>query len=564
MSEITKITVQDKEYSFPAGTSYREVVRQIPGGEKALLVLENNRLRELSRTPKTGANVRFVTYRDSDGQKAYRRTLCLMMLKAIDEVTEHDPDYAVTVRFSIDRSFYCTLAKPEKTTEDFLAKVEARMRQIHEQARPIKKITVSTEEAIRIFEKKGLKDKVELFRYRMSSATNLYELDGFVDYYYGYMLDNTSQVGLFALKKYETGFLMMQPNVSGRMFHSEDIREEEQLELFPVGSRKMVFDVQMGSKNWGKKVGLQDVGDLNNRIVRDGAKHLILLQEAYHEQQIAAIASRIAENPQIRFVMIAGPSSSSKTTFSHRLSTQLAVHGIVPHPIPVDDYFVDRDNTPRHPDGSFNFECLEAIDVVQFNKDMLALLEGQEVEMPTFNFKAGKREYKGKKLRLGEGDIMVIEGIHCLNDALSYALPSENKFKIYISALTQLSVDEHDPIPTTDGRLIRRIVRDDRTRGAGAAATIAMWPSVRMGEENYIFPYQDSADVVFNSALIYELAVLKVYAQPLLFGIDKDAPEYPEAKRLLKFLDYFVPISSEEIPKNSLVREFIGGSCFDV
>jgi uridine kinase len=320
----------------------------------------------------------------------------------------------------------------------------------------------------------------------------------------------------------------------------------------------------MGSKQWGAKVGLRDVGDLNDRIVSAGPMQLILLQEAYHEQKIAEIAKQIVENPDRRIVMIAGPSSSSKTTFSHRLSAALAIYGITPHPIPVDDYFVDREKTPKDADGNYNFECLEAIDVEQFNKDMLGLIEGKEVELPTFNFKTGKREYKNKKLKLGTGDIMVIEGIHCLNDALSYALPAESKFKIYISALTQLSVDNHDPIPTTDGRLIRRIVRDARTRGTGAAATIAMWPSVRRGEEDNIFPFQESADVVFNSALIYELAVLKVYAEPLLFGIDRSSPEYIEAKRLLKFLDYFVPISSEQIPMNSLVREFIGGSCFDV
>lgn len=262
--------------------------------------------------------------------------------------------------------------------------------------------------------------------------------------------------------------------------------------------------------------------------------------------------------------MIAGPSSSGKTTFSHRLSIQLAAHGMKPHPIAVDNYFIDREHTPLDEFGEKDFECLEAIDVEKFNADMLALLRGERIELPMFNFKTGKREYRGDFLKLGKDDVLVIEGIHGLNDKLSYALPRENKFKIYISALTMVNIDEHNRIPTTDGRLIRRIVRDARTRGTSAKDTIARWPSVRRGEEKNIFPFQEGADVMFNSALIYELACLKVYAEPLLFGIDKGEPEYLEAKRLLKFFDYFVAVPSEEIPNNSILREFIGGSCFNV
>ena len=262
--------------------------------------------------------------------------------------------------------------------------------------------------------------------------------------------------------------------------------------------------------------------------------------------------------------MIAGPSSSGKTTFSHRLSIQLSAHGLKPHPIAVDNYFVNRAETPLDEEGNYNFECLEAIDVKQFNEDMTALLRGEEVSMPSFNFKTGQREYRGDSLSLGPDDVLVIEGIHCLNDKLSFSLPAESKFRIYISALTQLNIDEHNRIPTTDGRLIRRIVRDARTRGASAKATIAMWNSVRRGEEENIFPYQESADVMFNSALIYELAVLKLYAEPLLFSIQPGEPEYNEAKRLLKFLDYFVGVPSEAIPHNSILREFVGGGCFDV
>ena len=306
------------------------------------------------------------------------------------------------------------------------------------------------------------------------------------------------------------------------------------------------------------------VGDLNDRITREGIRSILLVQEALQEAKISKIAGDIAESGNKKFIMIAGPSSSGKTTFSHRLSVQLMAHGMKPHPIAVDNYFKNREDTPLDEFGEKNYECLEALDVEQFNKDMLALLRGERVEMPVFNFKTGLREYKGDYLELGSEDVLVIEGIHGLNEKLSHALPSKNKYKIYISALTQLNIDEHNRIPTTDGRLIRRIVRDARTRGTSAKETIARWPSVRRGEEANIFPYQEQADVMFNSALVYELACLKLYAEPLLFGIAKSEPEYLEAKRLLKFLDYFVAVPSEEIPKNSLLREFVGGSCFDV
>ena len=303
---------------------------------------------------------------------------------------------------------------------------------------------------------------------------------------------------------------------------------------------------------------------MNSVLSRGELGEMILVQEALMEKKIGDIAAEIAARGNVKFVMIAGPSSSGKTTFSHRLSIQLKTLGMRPHPIAVDDYFVNREDTPKHPDGSYNFETLGAIDVELFNKDMSALLRGEEVELPTFNFKTGYREYKGNKKRLGPEDILVIEGIHGLNDALSHSLPTESKFKIYISALTQLNIDEHNRIPTTDARMLRRIVRDARTRGASATRTIKMWPSVRQGEEENIFPFQESADAMFNSALIYELPLIKQFAEPLLFCVDPDSPEYVEAKRLLKFLDYFLGADCEAVPRNSVLREFIGGSCFKV
>jgi len=315
---------------------------------------------------------------------------------------------------------------------------------------------------------------------------------------------------------------------------------------------------------WGDKLGIDTVGALNDEICKGGLNELILVQEALQESSIADIASDIVKRGGKKFVMIAGPSSSGKTTFSHRLSVQLRTHGLIPHPIAIDDYFVNRDLTPRDENGEYNFECLGAIDVAGFNRDMCALLAGETVELPSFNFKTGLREYRGNLKKLASNDILVIEGIHGLNDALSHSLPMESKYKIYISALTSLNIDEHNRVATTDGRLIRRMVRDARTRGASAQKTLSMWDSVRRGEEENIFPFQESADAMFNSALIYELAVLKQFAEPLLFGMEKDDPEYQEAKRLLKFLEYFLGVSSENLPNNSIIREFVGGSCFNV
>jgi len=330
-----------------------------------------------------------------------------------------------------------------------------------------------------------------------------------------------------------------------------------------VPQRKL-YETLKESNAWAKMLDIPNVGALNDTIAKGEINELILVQEALQERKISEIAVTIKNSQGKKFIMIAGPSSSGKTTFSHRLSIQLKAHGLKPHPIAVDNYFVDRDKTPKDEKGEYNFEILEAIDLEQFNKDMTDLLNGKSVDIPVFNFVSGHREYKGNYLTLGPEDILVIEGIHGLNDALSYSLPRESKFKIYISALTQLNIDEHNRIPTTDGRLIRRMVRDARTRGASAQRTISMWPSVRRGEDENIFPFQEDADVMFNSALIYELAVLKQYAEPILFGIDRNCEEYIEAKRLLKFLDYFITTPSEAIPHNSIIREFVGGSCFKV
>ncbi len=395
-------------------------------------------------------------------------------------------------------------------------------------------------------------DKEKLFSYRRVSRVNLYRINEFEDYYYGYMVPNTSYLKWFELYLFADGFVLQMP------------QKENPTVVPPFEPQRKVFAVLQESNRWSTRLGVNTVGDLNDLIVGKGLGELILVQEALMEKKLAQIAETIAADRRKKIILIAGPSSSGKTSFSHRLSIQLKTYGLNPHPIAVDNYFCDRELAPRDENGNYNFEALECVDVELFNDQMLKLMAGEEVGLPTYNFVTGKQEFRGDTLQLGEEDILVIEGIHCLNDKLSYRLPEDCRYRIYISAMTQLNIDEHNRIPTTDGRLIRRIVRDSRTRGTSAQSTIARWNSVRRGEEENIFPYQESADVVFNSALIYELSVLKAYAEPLLFSVPKDSPEYQEAKRLLKFFDYFLPVASEDIPRNSLLREFIGGSLFPV
>ena len=525
-------------------------------GFLALLVLFNNKPQELHHKIDEDGSLSFITLQDSVGVRAYRRSLSLMMMTAIDELYPGDLDYETSIHFVAGDGLYCTMADPSKRTDAFLKALEEKMHDLVRQALPLKKRNVKTSQARKIFADKGMEDKERLFRFRLTSRTNLYSIGTYEDYYYGYMVYDTSYLKWFELRAFDEGFVLRYPDM--------DPTQDPPYYIKPFKPRLKLFQTQKRSLEWGRNLNLRTVGDLNELIVHGDTKELILLQEAYHEKQIAEIAEEIVSVPDRKFVMIAGPSSSGKTTFSHRLSTQLAVYGLRPHPIAVDNYFVNREDTPKDENGNYNFECLEAIDVETFNKDMSALLAGEKVELPVFNFKTGKREYKGNFRQLKEKDILVIEGIHCLNDKLSFSLPAKSKYRIYISALTQINLDEHNRIATTDGRLIRRIVRDARTRGTSAAATIAMWGSVRYGEENYIFPFQESADVMFNSALLYELSVLKTYAQPLLFGIAPDDRANIEAMRLLKFLDYFMPISQENIPNNSLLREFVGGSCFDV
>lgn len=551
--EMVKVRIGDCVKQYQKGTPYLEIAKEFQKDyeDDIVLVFVDNRLQELAKTLKGDCALRFLTTRDHIGHATYIRSMKLLLVKSIYDVCEHKKDIKVRVHFSVGDGLYCTVDGADVDT-GFLARVKARMRELVGKDIPFLKRSVNTDEAIALFRRHGMYDKEKLFAYRRVSKVNIYSLNEFEDYFYGYMVPSTGCLRYFELYPYDEGFVIQMPV------------KKNPKELKPFRPAKKLFRVLKDSADWGDTQGIETVGDLNDTITRWGALDMILVQEALQEKKIAEIAERISANPEVKFILIAGPSSSGKTTFSHRLSIQLKVNGMTPHPIAVDNFFVEREFTPRDENGDYNFECIEAVDLELFQECMKRLLAGEEVVLPSFNFKTGNKEYGGDAKKLGPNDVLVIEGIHCLNPKMTMSLPDENKFKIYISALTQLNVDEHNRIPTTDGRLLRRMVRDARTRGRTAKETISMWGSVRRGEEENIFPYQEEADIMFNSSLIYELAVLKAYVEPLLFGIEKDCPEYPEAKRLLKFLDYFVGVGSENIPVNSLLREFVGGGCFKV
>ena len=539
-----------------------------------ILGIVNGRLRELNKKIKSDCELSFVTTADRDGRRTYRRSVVLLLQRAIYDV--YGSMTQLHVMHSLGEGYYCQLEKAvecadsqqekynedtdlqgsrenseKSVTEHDIDRIVCSMCSFVEKDLPITKHSAKTQYAEQLFKEKGQHDKERLLHYRRSSRVNLYELDGVVDYFYGFMAPSTGMLKYFDIVPYESGFVLLFPGANSRSVE-------------PLVTSNKLFHTLDDSREWSKMLGIGTIGSLNDAIAAGRGQEIMLLQEALMEQKIGNLAAQIASDDKKKFVMIAGPSSSGKTSFANRLSIQLIAKGRKPHPLSLDDYYVDREFCPKNPDGSFDFECLESIDVKLFNEDMNRLLKGEAVDMPSFNFKTGKREYRGRKLVLGPDDILVIEGIHGLNDRLSQLIPPEHKFKIYISALTQLNIDEHNPLSTTDERLIRRIVRDARTRGTNAMETIAMWPSVRKGESENIFPFQEQADVMFNSALVYELAVLKVYAEPLLFGIERDCPEYLEAKRLLKLLDYFLPMPADGIPNNSLLREFVGGSCFNV
>jgi len=544
------------EITFPDGSK-----RGVPKGISLLELLEgyekiskppvvaakvDNDIKELTSTISKDCKVTFLDIADEDGMRIYRRSLHFILIKAVRSLF---PERKVVIGHSISKGIFCEITGSSELTEEEVRQIEAKMRELVDARIPFVKHELSMEEAEELLVRSGRLDRLHAVEHRNKQLVTIYSCGDMYDYFYGYMAPDTGYVKEFALMYYPPGLILMFPD---RMNGC----------VMPVfKEQKKLFSIFREYKKWVHILGVHNVGALNDIVKSDNICELIRISEALHEKKIAQIADMITHSKK-RLVLISGPSSSGKTTFAHRLSIQLRVNGLKPITISLDDYFVDREKTPKDENGDYDYEALEAIDIPLFNQHLNDLIKGLEIEMPLFNFVEGKREKSGKKLKISDDNILIIEGIHGLNDRLTPSIPKKSKFKIYVSALTSMNIDDHNRIPTTDTRFIRRIVRDFQFRGSSAINTIKRWPSVRRGEEKNIFPFQEEADVMFNSSLIYELGVLKTLAEPLLSEIDSSSPEYSEAKRLLQFLSYFLPIESREIPLNSILREFIGGSVF--
>ena len=550
---MIKATVNQSIYEVKEGTTLSDLAKQVQLPQEPIILLAymDGKLRELFTPMTKDCHVRFVTLKEQAGYMAYKRTATLMFLKACEDLLGTGATTKIALDYSIGNSIFCDFLEDRVIDEAFARSIQKRMEELAKANLPITKRSLDTDQAAKYFDRIGFKGKKELFQFRRESKTNIYSLDGYDNYFYGYMAPSTGYISAFLVSAYQHGVVLQIP------------KRKQTEEIVPFTPQPKLFHVMQRSREWTKTMGVDTVGALNDEITHGNINHLILLQEGLQEKLLADIADEIVSKNK-RIILIAGPSSSGKTTFSHRLSIQLQIAGLTPHPVSMDDYFLDRELSPRDENGNYNFETIASLDVDLLTKHINQLLDGEEIDVPSYNFITGKREYHGHKLKIGEKDVLVMEGIHGLNGTLTNEIPEDAKYRIYVSALNQINLDEHNRIPSSDGRLLRRIVRDAMTRGNDARETISRWDSVRKGEEDNIFPYQEEADVMFNSAQIYEIAVLKQYAEPLLFAVPKDCPEYQEAKRLLKFLEYFLNIPSEAIPKTSLLREFIGGSCFDV
>ncbi|MFZ5353220.1 MAG: nucleoside kinase [Bacillota bacterium] len=555
MSEMIKITFQDNSVNeYPKGTKLIDISKKFQHLYKTdiLGAIVNNELKELWKEINSDCNVVFIDRTTSYGNRFYSRSLAFLFIIAAKEVFN---GCRVTVEHSLSKGFYCEVHKNGykeiPLTEEDVKKIEDKMKELVEMDIPFEKNRLDNSEAAALFEKTGQDDKIRLLKYRQKSYMNVYSCYGYYDYFYGYMVPSTGYLKLFELKHYSPGLILRFP----------EKRNPTVLPEF-VEQRKL-FNIFREFEHWGKIMELNDVSNLNDAISEGRINELIHIAEALHEKKIAQIADMITQSKdKKKLVLIAGPSSSGKTTFAQRLSIQLRVNGIRPVAISLDDYFKNREDTPKDESGEYDFETIEAIDINTFNDVMSRLIKGEEVEIPTFNFHTGMREWRGKKLKIDEDQVIIVEGIHGLNEALSKNIPKERKFKVYVSALTHLSVDNHNRIPTSDLRLLRRIVRDFQFRSQDALSTIKRWDSVRRGEDTFIYPFQEEADVMFNSSLVYELCILKNIALPQLLKISNEVPEYIEAKRLVKFLNYFLPVEGDDVPFNSILREFIGKSCF--
>jgi uridine kinase len=543
-------------FEGPVGTPLEEFIRAAGSDPQAPTVaaLINNELRELTYRVESDIEVSPITMAHSDGFRIYRRSLAFLLVTAVHELF---PESSVFVDHSLTfGGYFCQVEGRQQFSAEELAQIEARMWEIVEANEPILKTRTPLSEAIALFRARGDDDKVLLLKNRRKGYLTLYRLRDFRDYFHGYMLPSTGYLKVFALQDYPPGFILRFP------------RKTPSMQLQPVVDYPKLLSVFREYGQWMELMGIRDVGCLNEAIAGERVREVVLVAEALHEQRVSRIAEKIAtrgknasgaKDSQIRIVLVAGPSSSGKTTFSRRLSIQLLANGLRPFALELDNYFVNRADTPRDEFGNYDFESLGALDVNLFNEHLLRLLDGQQVTLPHYNFKTGSRE-TGQTVRLQPDHIIIVEGIHGLNPDLVPDIPSEVTYRIYVSALTQLNIDKHNRVPTTDTRLIRRTVRDAAYRGYSAQQTIDRWESVRQGEKRWIFPYQEHADVMFNSALVYEMAVLKPFAEPLLLQIKPGTRAYVEAKRLLAFLEWFEPLAPDLVPDNSILREFVGGS----
>ncbi len=535
--------------AVPLGANLDEVYRlaglQMEYGPVSVRV--NNKVEGMHYRIFGPKEVEFLDMTSSSGQRAYTRSLFFVLCKAAHDLY---PDCRVWIDIPVSNGYFVDLQLDHAVTLDDVGRLRRRMQEIIAAALPIHRYETTTEQAIQMFTERGTLSKVKLLRSIGRLYTTYYEIDGYQDYYYGSMLTNTSQLYLFGLEKYFDGLLLRIPS------------REHPGELDEMVHQDKMFGIFKEHHRWQDILGLRTIGDLNEVIERGYTSQLIQISEALQEKKIARIADEIAQRKGIKVVLIAGPSSSGKTTTCKRLSVQLAVNGIKPVGISLDDYFVDREQTPRDANGDYDFEHLHALNLDLLNQQMTALLRGEEVELPRYDFPTGRSLMSGKKLTLHADEVLVVEGIHALNPELMSQVPQEQLFRVYASALTTLLLDNHNYIPTTDNRLLRRIIRDHKYRGVSAQETIHRWPSVRAGENRWIFPFQENADAMFNTAMLFELAVLKRAAEPLLEQVPESAPEHAEAYRLLKFLRYIKPIPETQIPPTSLLREFLGGSSF--
>ena len=538
-------------HQYPIGTSLLEISKLLKIKLKHTVcgAIVNNQVKELSFGIVKPKQIEFIDVTHPDGVRMYIRSLVFVLYAAVKEVFPH---VLLKVQNGISNGYFCELNGLEREiSESDVFSIKQEMNAIIEKDIPFIKKSVYTEEVVEILMKQGLEEKARLFEQQGNLFSSLYFLEDLGNYFYGNLLPSTGYISIFELIPYFDGLLLQIPK-------RKNFDKLRKVEMLPK-----LFEIYQEQKDWADILNISSISNLNEYTLKNEGGHVIKISEALHEKKIAEIANMISsKNGDVKVILVAGPSASGKTTFSKRLGVQLVVNGLRPYQISLDDYFVDREKTPRDEFGDYDFEALEAIDISFFNQQLASLFAGQEVELPKFDFQLGKRVNKGSKLKLLPGDVLVVEGIHGMNPGLLTQIDEKNTFKIFISALTQLSFDEHTHISTADNRLIRRLIRDHNYRGYLAIDTLKRWPSVRRGEEKNIFPFQENADVMFNSATLYELAVLKQFAEPVLHEVPENMPEFSEATRLLKFLSFFKTIDGGEIPPTSLLREFLGGSSF--